>query len=374
MPTPAVDSPGNQKAFVDAPSAPSFPVVIDATHNEFNFNSVAYLIDQYGSRKTGTAPSFPVTIDATHKTFNYNSVAYTLATGVYKDISSLCKAVNAALNGTTRFDSLVLVSAVAGVLRFDSRAHVSLLVFNTGTTNSCTTLLGLVDGNAMAAVGYPDLVTLKNAVNAATLVSDGVTRLDAVVTATISPFVPTKLRFTKNAQGVDTTTFATGTSASCTTLLGLANGTALAAGATANSPGTSFDTTLTTNQTPPVKAAVAGNATPLIWVAVPTLQASWATKTGYQAAQYSKAPDGLVRLRGVIDSGTKTAGTLITTLPAGFRPIAKQSFVVEAEVAATSNNAGQVIIDTDGTVKVGETTLTASSYITLAGIRFDTVS
>lgn len=374
MATPAVDSPGNNKAFVDCPSAPSFPVVIDATHNEVNFNSVAYQLDQYGSRKTGTAPSFPVTIDSTHKTFNFNSVPYTIATGVYKTLFKLSRAVNAAVNGTTRFDSLVLVSPVGGVLRFDSVARTSLLVFNTGSTNSCTTLLGLVDGDAMSAVGYPGLSSLKRAINAALLVSDGVTRLDSVVTATVSPFVPTKFRFTKNATGVSTTTFATGTSNSCTTLLGLANGTALALGATGISTGVSFAAGLTTDQTPSTAVKIAGNATPLVWTAVPTLQASWANKTGYQAAQYGKTLAGMVWLRGVIDSGTKTAGTLITTLPAGFRPQAKQVFSTTAEVAATSNNAGTLIIDTDGTVKVGETALTASSYITLDGIAFDSVS
>lgn len=374
MPTPAVDSPGNNQAFVDAPSAPTFPVVIDATHNEINFNSVAYQIDQYGSRKTGTTTSLPVTIDSTHKTFNFNSVAYTIATGVYKDLFSFAKAVNAALAGATRFDSLVLVSPVAGCLRFDSRAHVSLLAFATGSSNDCIAKLGLSNADAMAAVGYPDLVSLKNAVNGALLVSDGVTRLDSVVTASISPFVPTKLRFTKNAAGVSTLTFATGSSNDCVTRLGLTNGTALANGAAANSPGTTFDTTLTSNQAPSAATKVAGNADPLVWTAVPALQASWATKTGYQAAQYSKDRFGIVRLRGVIDTGTKTAGTLITTLPAGYRPQAKQVFSTTAEVAATSNNAGTLIIDTDGTVKVGETALTASSYITFDSIIFDSVS
>lgn len=123
-------------------------------------------------------------------------------------------------------------------------------------------------------------------------------------------------------------------------------------------------------------ALVGGHAitTETAWTAVPTLQNSWANKAGFQAAQFNKDARGVVSLRGVIDTGTKTAGTLITTLAAGFRPVTKQAFTVTAEVAATSNNAGELIIDTDGTVKVGETTLTASSYISLNGISFDTVA
>lgn len=123
-------------------------------------------------------------------------------------------------------------------------------------------------------------------------------------------------------------------------------------------------------------AKVGGRAvvTEVVWTAVPTLQNSWANKAGFQAAQYSVDNRGVCRLRGTIDTGTKTAGTLITTLPVGARPVTKQAFSVIAEVAATSNNAGEVIVDTDGTVKVGETALTASSYISLDGIEFDTTA
>lgn len=122
----------------------------------------------------------------------------------------------------------------------------------------------------------------------------------------------------------------------------------------------------------PVYFAAASSDASVAFTAVPTLQNSWANKAGYQAAQYSVSVTGVVRLRGVIDSGTKTAGTLITTLPAGARPAAKTVVPVTAVVDATSNNAGTLVIDTDGTVKVGGTTLTASSYISLEGITFET--
>jgi len=221
---------------------------------------------------------------------------------------------------------------------------------------------------------YTHLDLLIAAINAAVDVSTGLVAITTVVRASASPFTLGAIRFTAAAAGVNTLALDTGTSNDILATLGVTGPLALAHGAAPISTGRSFASTLTSDQTPPTAAAIAGNVAPLVWAAVPTLQASWATKTGYQAAQYSKGDSGIVRLRGVIDSGTKTAGTLITTLPAGYRPHAKQTFVVEAEVAATSNNAGQVVIDTDGTVKVGGTDLTASSYITLSGISFDTES
>lgn len=108
------------------------------------------------------------------------------------------------------------------------------------------------------------------------------------------------------------------------------------------------------------------------WTAVPTLQNSWANKSGYAAMQYKVSAGGTVTLRGVIDTGTKAAGTLITTLPVGARPPAKTVVNVTVTVDATSNSAGTVVIDTDGTVKVGGTALTASSYISFEGVEFDT--
>ena len=44
----------------------------------------------------------------------------------------------------------------------------------------------------------------------------------------------------------------------------------------------------------------------------------------YSSPQYTKAPDGLVTLKGLIGSGTATAGTVAATLPAGYRPAYKQ--------------------------------------------------
>ena len=65
---------------------------------------------------------------------------------------------------------------------------------------------------------------------------------------------------------------------------------------------------------------VAVSTDQVAWTAVPTLQNSWANVTGFQAAEYKRDSAGVVSLRGQIDSGTKTAGTTLFTLPAGARP------------------------------------------------------
>ncbi len=111
------------------------------------------------------------------------------------------------------------------------------------------------------------------------------------------------------------------------------------------------------------------NDTGIVWTAVPTLQNSWANVAGYQTAQYSRNAEGRVFLRGVIDTGTKSATTLITTLPVGCRPAAKETFAVVSDVAAGVGTT--LVIDTDGTVRVGTVALTASSQVGLNAIAFD---
>lgn len=105
------------------------------------------------------------------------------------------------------------------------------------------------------------------------------------------------------------------------------------------------------------------------WTAVPALQNSWTNASGYQTAQYSRSESGRVRLRGQIAPGTLTAGTLLFTLPVGFRPAAKESFPVISEVAAGATTS--VIVDTDGTVKIGSIAVTTASSISLSGVQFE---
>lgn len=87
----------------------------------------------------------------------------------------------------------------------------------------------------------------------------------------------------------------------------------------------------------------------------------------WQTCQYKKMPDGTVRLRGYAKAGTKTNGTVLGTLPSGYIPPNKLSFIATADgtispfvcvlqVLGTSDpvpaNAGQIQIFGLGTAGV----------------------
>lgn len=87
--------------------------------------------------------------------------------------------------------------------------------------------------------------------------------------------------------------------------------------------------------------------TPEAWT-TPTLQNSWvAYSGGFNAAQYSKTGTGWVYLRGLIRDGTTTGGTLLFTLPTGYRPINEMLFSV-----ANSSGYSRVNIRSTGDVIV----------------------
>jgi len=85
------------------------------------------------------------------------------------------------------------------------------------------------------------------------------------------------------------------------------------------------------------------------WI-TPTLTGLWSNfGSGWDTAQYTKSADGVVTVKGLIKSGTTSAGTVVATLPAGYRPLATTIMTV------TGNNAyarfdlqpnGQIVIDT----------------------------
>jgi len=81
---------------------------------------------------------------------------------------------------------------------------------------------------------------------------------------------------------------------------------------------------------------------PTAWAGV-TFQNSWTNYgSSYQNAQYRKLGD-VVQARGAVKSGT--VGTVIFTLPAGFRPPAKTVFPADLNGAY-----GRLEVGTDGTV------------------------
>lgn len=76
----------------------------------------------------------------------------------------------------------------------------------------------------------------------------------------------------------------------------------------------------------------------------PTLSGTWVNLgSGFSTAGYYKTNDSIVRLKGVIKSGT--VGTSAFTLPVGYRPL--ETLVM---VCDSSNAHGDIVINTNGTV------------------------
>lgn len=100
------------------------------------------------------------------------------------------------------------------------------------------------------------------------------------------------------------------------------------------------------------------------WIAA-TLQNSWVNYGGlYAPASYRKDKYGRVHVRGLIANGTITNGTVLMTLPVGYRPAAKLLFPAE------TGGAGQqarVDVLADGTVICQ---LAAAGYFSLSNICF----
>ena len=103
---------------------------------------------------------------------------------------------------------------------------------------------------------------------------------------------------------------------------------------------------------------------------VPTFQNGWLNLGAtFTTAAYRKE-FSVVRLRGVVRSGTLDAGggatATIFTLPAGFRPELRQMFAV-ASTAGGVDAHGRVDVDTDGTVKA---IAGSNVFLSLDGITF----
>ena len=83
-----------------------------------------------------------------------------------------------------------------------------------------------------------------------------------------------------------------------------------------------------------------------------TLQNSWANYGGtWATAQYRKMPDGRVEVKGFIRYGVITTGTIIATLPTGYRPTE-----IRMKPVFHVNGACAVDVGTDGTIKTRNVT------------------
>ena len=88
------------------------------------------------------------------------------------------------------------------------------------------------------------------------------------------------------------------------------------------------------------------DATTNVWQ-TPTLVNGWVNYgSPYTSAGYTKDSNGVVHLRGLVKSGATTTGTVIFTLPAGYRPTSDWIFALVA-----NDLLGQCRVDTSGNVK-----------------------
>lgn len=101
-----------------------------------------------------------------------------------------------------------------------------------------------------------------------------------------------------------------------------------------------------------------------------SLQNSWTTVGGYEGPYYTRDSEGRVELYGVITGGTTTAGTVIATLPDGFRPIARvmNSVVNDSGSVVTT---GVIYVETNGNIVTGPGFL--NNRVSLDGVAFNSV-
>jgi hypothetical protein len=88
---------------------------------------------------------------------------------------------------------------------------------------------------------------------------------------------------------------------------------------------------------------------PAQWLSA-SLQNSWVNYgAGNATMQYMKGADEIVHVRGVIKDGTGLAGTLLFTLPEGYRPPLK-----EVHMGNFEGSMQPVDVEADGEVRLGE--------------------
>lgn len=93
------------------------------------------------------------------------------------------------------------------------------------------------------------------------------------------------------------------------------------------------------------------------------LQNSWTAYAGYSAPAYTKSADGMVTLKGLVHEGVVTPGTVLATLPAGYRP----SATVLGRVAS-STGFGRVDVLPNGQIITGAGC--SAGWIALESISF----
>lgn len=96
----------------------------------------------------------------------------------------------------------------------------------------------------------------------------------------------------------------------------------------------------------------------------PTMLNGWVNYgDGFATAGFSKGPDNRVHLTGLIKGGTVADGTVIFTLPDGFRPAQKEIFIV----FISGGGFGRIDINDNGSVVAK---IVNATYTSLGGISF----
>lgn len=85
---------------------------------------------------------------------------------------------------------------------------------------------------------------------------------------------------------------------------------------------------------------------------------------GYNQASYWKDKNGVVHLTGLINTGTNTTGTVIATLPVGYRPKLNEIF---SAFTGNASSSMRLNVDSTGVISFNGT---YTSFIGLAGISF----
>lgn len=96
-------------------------------------------------------------------------------------------------------------------------------------------------------------------------------------------------------------------------------------------------------------------------------QNGWTVGGAGQRPQYRQMPDGTVMLRGIFAPGTTTNGTVMTSLPAGYRPQQESRFITADTGTGTAFR--HINIQTNGNVLVFNAA-TGGGATSLDGIRF----
>lgn len=102
------------------------------------------------------------------------------------------------------------------------------------------------------------------------------------------------------------------------------------------------------------------------WIA-PTLLNGWSTYN--QAPSYLKDQNGFVHLKGRVSSGSTASGSIIFTLPPGFRPGELRKFIVSVYPGSGTTSSGALNINyADGTIAVDY--LPGNGWVSLDNIIF----